>query len=166
MSGRSYSWVLDEPTTPPGPGPSTGPVPSRGIPAVRQGTIVGGDLFCVDDIDAALTWETDPRVLIEQSVLRRLTTPRGGLFYSRDYGLNVRAWLNAGFTPAMVSGLSSAIKNECEKDDRVESATVRLSFNAQSMRMRIKIELQTGLGPFPLTLDVSDVSVQVLRGEV
>lgn len=96
------------------------------------------------------------------AIVRRLTTPRGGLFYDPDYGLDVRSYLNAGFTQAGVEALRASIVAEVEKDPRVDSCGAEMVFNFATGRMSITLTVLTADGPFDLVLAATNVTVELL----
>ncbi len=55
------------------------------------------DVSTFPDLDSSFTLITGRRVIAE-AILRRLLTPRGGLAYDPDFGLDVRGWLNEDCT--------------------------------------------------------------------
>ena len=61
-----------------------------------------------NDIDAGGAYVSGVAALT-QALLRRLTTPRGGLFYDPNYGTDIRAWVGETTTPDRVSTLQQQI---------------------------------------------------------
>ena len=104
---------------------------------------------------------TGPRVLAE-AIARRLSTPRGGLFYDPTYGLDVRAWLNESLTPQRLFALRHAVEAEVEKDERVLSCSADLTFIAATKSLRLTLSIQTQDGPFALVLGVISLTVSIL----
>jgi phage baseplate assembly protein W len=113
------------------------------------------------DLDPTFTVITGPRVVAE-AVARRLETPRGRLPEDPNYGYDLRILLNGSFTAADLARHESAIAAEAEKDPRVERADATLSLGADR-RLVARVVLHTAEGPFALVLDVSQVSVALLR---
>lgn len=151
MSGTTYSWLLDEVST---------PVTYPGVTDT-----VDLDLFCIDDLDPALTLVSDQKVLVGQRIARRLGTPRGSLIYDEDYGFDIRGRVNADMTNAEVQGLAANIQAECLKEEGVLSAKVSVRYSASTQILNVKVQLGSIFGEFPLTLSVSDVTLNVLHGE-
>lgn len=158
MSGATYEWLLDETT------PDSGSSPGTGITTTAAG-IIGVDISCVADLDPALTLISDQRVLLAQRIARRLGTPRGGLVYDEDYGLDLRGQLNAAMTADEVLALSANIRAECLKEEAVLTVKVAVGYSANTQAMRVRIQLGSVFGTFPLTLSVSEVTVALLHGE-
>lgn len=132
---------------------------------------LGSDISCVTDIDPMLT-SVDGREALGQAIARRLGTPRGGLFYDANYGTDLRSFLNAHVTAERVA---QAVEAEALKDERVRSASARITFvdagspgaTAETLgSMEIELTLVDAAGPFVLTLLVGSVTVALLRSEI
>lgn len=96
---------------------------------------------------------------IAQALLRRLITPRGTLPDDRDYGLDLRGYVNRGSTLNEIRDLESMTRGEVLKDDRVDDARVTVTLPSPLTRLRVAIQVtpvdpRTG-GPFSLTLAVT-----------
>lgn len=118
----------------------------------------------MEDIDADLT-PVLGRLGLAQSVGRRLISPTGSLFYDSDYGDDVRRYLNSP-SPATARKAGASAENEAEKDERVERADAAATLAGDDLS--IDVRLVDGEGPFELTLNVSDLTVELLTepGEV
>ncbi len=81
----------------------------------------GSDFAGTEDLDFGLTFlEGDQEPLaLSQAVARRFLTPRGGLFYAADYGLDIRLFLVDTIPLTMAQGLIAA---EARKDERIVKA--------------------------------------------
>lgn len=124
----------------------------------------GTDISCVDDIDPMFGLVSGETALA-QAILRRLSTPRGGLLDDPDYGYDVRALLCDEVTSTRRIAAKAAIANEVEKDERVLMCSADLVFNHQASRLRIRLAVTTARGPFRLTLDADRVTVELLEVE-
>lgn len=127
--------------------------------------VIGLDFACDSDVDEFLSLTYDDKEVVGQAIYRRLITPRGALFEAPDYGVDLRSMMNAGFTQATAGLIQQVVKDEVEKDERVNFADVRVTGNGQTMTMNVAITLDTIYGVVPLYLTVSDVTVELLRGE-
>jgi phage baseplate assembly protein W len=88
---------------------------------------LGSDFSGIDDVDYALTFlegELPERLAFVQAIQRRLSTPRGALWYDESYGLDVRTFLSDNISPAVAQG---AIAAEIRKDERVANAEVSVT---------------------------------------
>jgi hypothetical protein len=127
---------------------------------------VGIDIDCVTDIDPQLSLAYGIRNL-GNALLRRLITPRGSLLYDPDYGLDLRAYLNAGLSDGEVTGLAGAVALELEKDERVASAEASMTFIRQAGALRIRCKVDTvDLGSMTMLLQIGQVTATVLDTSV
>jgi len=118
----------------------------------------GIDFVGISDITPTLATVTGRDALIE-AIGRRLTTSL--LFYSTTYGHDLRQYLNAA--APRVGQLEAEIVDQCLEDDRLESASVDIELREDGS-LRVDLYLTDDAGPFPLTLTVDDVTVEILRG--
>lgn len=153
------------PFTVPAP-PSTPTLPptrarSR-APGPGPGTDFGIDVSCVADIDPTFALVSGRRALA-QALARRLSTPRGGLFYDGTYGYDLRSQLNAAVDDfGGTFAIAAAVEAEVEKDERVLAATAEVTFDASTERLRVAIAIMAADGPFALVLGVDAVTVEIL----
>lgn len=124
---------------------------------------VGTDISTAGGLDPYFRPISGRRVVAE-AVVRRLSTPRGGLHYAPDYGLDLREFLNEGFTPRQLFTLKSSIEAEVEKDPRIQSCTATLD-TPSTDRLRIRLSITDAEGPFRLVLSVDQLTVDLLRVE-
>ncbi|HSS39713.1 MAG TPA: GPW/gp25 family protein [Polyangia bacterium] len=87
---------------------------------------LGTDITLVSDLAPVWGVSAGTDNLIN-AILRRLTTPRGRLFYDPDYGYDVVSQLNASLGPTDMARIQAAITAELRKDPRIQSMTVTLS---------------------------------------
>jgi phage baseplate assembly protein W len=120
----------------------------------------GHDLFCITDLDAGML-EVDGRRCLAQAIARRLITPRGGLIDDPNYGYDLTVFLNGDFDQATLARMNGQIVAECLKDERVVSAYAQVVVSGNVLI--VTLSLTDGLGPFPLVLSVSNVSVSILN---
>lgn len=113
------------------------------------------------DIDASGVLASGIMVLA-QSLTMAQTTPQASLLGDQSQCFDVRGWISAGMTQGQISGLGIVVKNQLLKDQRVTSATITPSFNYSTSTLTLIEQIQSTLGPFTLTLNVSQVSVQML----
>jgi hypothetical protein len=147
--------------TPPPTVPPTYAAPLLQAKIPDAGLDFGVDAACVEDVDSTFTLASGLQN-VGMAQARRFITPRGGLFYDPDYGLDLREFLNAGVTDAQIANLPDDIRAEAEKDERIAKATVDLLFDRAAETMRITIVNQTAAGPFTLVMGISSVTVEIL----
>jgi hypothetical protein len=97
------------------------------------------------------------------NLCRRLQTPRGSLSWDPDCGWDVRALFRGSFTVAEINAAEAAISAECEKDERVDSATASLTYIPQAQTLVISIQITGADGPFVLVLSVDAFTVSILK---
>jgi len=142
---------------------TSGAVPIPPVVTLDDGAF-GVDLDCVTDISPQGSLARGIRNLAN-ALLRRLITPRGGLFYDPDYGFDLRDYLSAGLTDAELQALSATVALELEKDERVKSALVTQLFIAAERRLQIRCIVTTQdptAAPFALVLAIGAVTSEIL----
>lgn len=123
----------------------------------------GADIGAVPDLDPMLPTVTG-RAVLREALVRRLSTPRGALFYEPDYGYDLRALLSEGITGSDLFAIAHAVGAEVRKDERVLGASVVPRLSADGSRLALTLWITDAAGPFELVLVVSAVTVEVLRG--
>ncbi len=122
-------------------------------------TDFGTDLSLVDDLEPTMR-EVSGTELLGQALFRRLTTPRGMLLDDPDYGTDVREFVSWGALPTKLAAIPALVRAELLKDERVEAATVSTAVAGGAVRLNISID--TGDGPFPLVVDVTQAGAVLL----
>lgn len=126
---------------------------------------LGSDFDGVEDLDEFLTFlsgDESEIVAYMQAIARRYSTPRFGLFYDANYGLDLRMFLADTFPRETVQGL---IEAEARKDPRTKDASAAITDAPDGgWLVEIKLTTQTA-GAGTLTLAVSSVSVDILSAE-
>jgi len=120
-------------------------------------TDYGQDFTCIEDVDARLSVTSGP-LLVAQAVVRRLETPRGGLWYSPNYGTDLRQFINGHAT---VFRVARAIEQEALKDERVESAKAVVTIT-NNRRIDATLTLELADGPFRLVVAVDELTVELI----
>ncbi len=122
----------------------------------------GRDLACLQDLSPTME-EIEGDAVLEQDLVHRIETPRGGLVDDADYGKDAAGLLSEGLMPGELAALPRQFEAEFRKDDRVESVTSETTRvdarDGVSLRSRFRIE--TAAGPFRFTTDVSAAGVLV-----
>jgi phage baseplate assembly protein W len=126
-------------------------------------TDYGKDVAALPDLDERFVLRSGNTVLVE-SIARRYTTRRGGLFYDQNYGLDLRDFLNEAFTPKAELEIRAQIAAEAIKDRRVRRAQATVAFNRLTKTMQVTIRIQPLDGPtFDMVLAVTAVTVALLK---
>jgi hypothetical protein len=123
---------------------------------------LGTDLYCVDDWDEMFPLVSERTCLI-QAIARRFITTRGSLVEDLDYGFDLRSWLGESVGNLEFFQLQSGVEAECYKDERIESASAKLTFTPSANRIVIELRLTDGDGPFTLVVAIDEVSVEFLE---
>ena len=124
-------------------------------------TDFGSDLSCVMDLDPRCPVVTGRRLLAE-AVARRWITPRGGLIDDPNYGTDVTAYINDDIKPSDLASLQSAMSQEAQKDERVNSCDVSIEIPPAGIgKYTITALLHDNDGPFQLVVSVDTVSKNV-----
>ena len=94
---------------------------------------------------------------------RRLQTVRGSLPWDLNCGWDVRALFRGSLSAGEFAAAKSAIAAECEKDQRVDSANVDITYVPRAQTILITITVTGADGPFDLILSVDNLTVTLLR---
>lgn len=124
-------------------------------------TDFGTDVNLVSDLAGVWGLATSSTNLVN-ALLRRLTTPRAGLFYDPDYGFDLLSQLNSALTDSDLETMRGGVTDELRKDPRVLSATVSIRFTVATMTLQVSMSIATAEGPFDLVLAASGVTVELL----
>jgi hypothetical protein len=116
----------------------------------------GTDFHSFPDFDFNLSTISGPPLVVEAS-MNRLRTARGGLWYDRDYGTDVRQFVNSSASP---KSIARAVETEVEKDERVASASATVTREGQNILIVLRIT--TASGAFTLTIAVSALTVDLI----
>lgn len=122
---------------------------------------LGVGIACINSVGPRFTLATE-RQCLAQSLARRLITPRGSMPWAPNDGTDMRDFLNRANTPANRFAAGRAAKDECEKDERVQSATVTAKFNFAASQLELTVAILTASGPFQLVLGVDALTIDIL----
>lgn len=125
----------------------------------------GSDISCDSDVDPDVV-EVDPftTLALAQAIVRRLDTPRGSLPDDKNYGIDVRSYVNRGVTAAEIQQLAGQISNELRKDDRIDTLTVTVRPSSTGTTLRIELAVRpvdSRIGGFTLTLSASSAAILI-----
>lgn len=122
---------------------------------------LGVGIACVSSVGPRFTLATEMQCLA-QSLARRLITPRNSMSWAPNDGTDMRDFLNKANTSQGRFDAQRAAKDECEKDERVQSASVSSVFNFALSTLTLTIAILTALGPFTLVLAVTALTVAII----
>jgi phage baseplate assembly protein W len=124
----------------------------------------GKGISCVPDLGDFFVLKSG-HALLGEALARRLSTPRGTLFYAPEYGRDVRIYLSETLTGDALARIAAEVEAEVERDERVTKASATVTAPTLE-QLQIALSLETGEGPFTLVLAVSAVTVEILRAGV
>ncbi len=116
---------------------------------------------CVDDLVMPSTMASGFRVVAE-AIARRWQTPRGALINDPNYGFDLSDFVNDDLSKAELSRIAHQAGAEAEKDERVLSCEVTVTFLTGG-NLSVVGKVETAAGPFSLVVGVSQVSVSLLQ---
>ena len=124
----------------------------------------GVDLSCVTDCTPMLA-EVDPFsfVAVGEALLRRLITVRGSVDDDKDYGLDLRSYLNRGVSESELRKLAGRVEGECRKDDRVVAVEATVAVEGRrTLRVSLVVTPEVAYGQtFNLVFSVTDSQVLI-----
>ena len=127
-------------------------------------TDYGTDFSCTSDLETTLSTVSGPMVVVE-AVVRRWSTPTGGLIGDPNYGFDLSAYCNADVSPRDIAQLTTSLNAEAEKDERVLECTSTAALGTGDiLTVTANLTLLDG-EEFTLVLAVSSVTVELLRVE-
>lgn len=106
------------------------------------------------------------RDVLAQSLIRRQTTPRGSVITSPNDCIDIRSYLSKGVTIAQLQALSSTIRSELLRDQRVNAVQVTITYDGATGKTTIQESIVSSYGPFLLTLLLTASTVDfVIAGQ-
>lgn len=121
----------------------------------------GSAWSCVEDLTMPSVMVTGFRVVAE-AIVRRWTTPRGGLVDDPEYGYDLTDYIGDDLNPSDVAQVASFAAAEARKDERVQFAKVSITMSLAGA-MSVTASILTASGPFLLVLSIDQVSVSILQ---
>lgn len=115
---------------------------------------------CITDVTMPAVMVSGFRVIAE-AIVRRWSTPNGGLVDDPNYGTDLTDAVSDDMTITDISQLAQQAGAEAEKDERVLSADVTITLNAGTLLIVGNID--TAKGPFQLVASVNTVTVALLQ---
>lgn len=126
-------------------------------------TDYGLDVSTFPDLDPTFALISGNRVLAEV-VLRRWSTPSGMFSYDLTAGIDIMLYLNRDIDSKRSNDLRRALQIEAEKDERIFSCAVTLSFDFAHNTLTISAAITPMDGAtFALVCSVQNLTIQLLR---
>jgi hypothetical protein len=124
--------------------------------------IYGADVSTFPDLDVRGIQINGPRAVAE-CLLRRLMTKNASIGYDTDAGYDLRDLLNEDLSDRELRRHALRASAECEKDERILSATVTLSLDRSTHRLTVRITGElVDLKTFDLTASITSISSELL----
>lgn len=100
---------------------------------------------------------------LAQSLLRRLQTPQGALWWAPNYGLDVRQFIADGISDGGYE-LSALMEGELERDERVDTADVAVTHLTRSS-ITLEARITTAAGPYLLVVGADQAGLRLTTVE-
>jgi hypothetical protein len=117
---------------------------------------LASDFAGVLDVDWALS-TADGFTALGQQILRRLTTPLGGLENDPTYGFDIRDLVGATLSASVIE---QRVLEQVQAEEEVQRCAVRVTQNADSIVIEIRVQAISGTGL--LTLNQGALTMQAL----
>lgn len=101
------------------------------------------------------------QVVIE-AILRRWSTPAGGLIDDPNYGYSLVDLVSDDLTPTDIQHAQQQLAAEATKDERVRKMVVKLVLAPATGMLTVTANGETAAGPFKFVLEVSAVTTRLL----
>ena len=113
------------------------------------------------DLDPALSTQSDRRALAD-AIVRRLTTPRGGLPDHPQYGFDVSSLIGRTLER---NRIAQRVLAQVRAEEEVQEAALNLTQSPDGTIITLELRVVDGAGPFPLAVSVSDLEVSAIIPE-
>lgn len=122
----------------------------------------GSDLSGVTDIDPTGRSVTG-NMLVAEAVARRWSTPAGALIGDPNYGYDLNEKINEDMSDRDIAAMNAELEAQALLDERVATCTVSSTL-ADDGVLTVIGKLETALGPFTMTVSVSEAAGVILQG--
>jgi phage baseplate assembly protein W len=120
-------------------------------------------MTCVDDLSIVPKQVTGSRRVAE-SIVRRLSTPRGEYLRHKNYGIDVLDRIQDTTSRAELQRARSEIIAEVLKDRRVSRAEVSLAYDINSKTTSISVRAFGSSGLVTVNFDASAAGLKITLG--
>jgi hypothetical protein len=120
---------------------------------------------CTTELTSPSIMVTGFRIIAE-AIIRRWSTPRGGLLEDPSYGYDLTDAIGDDIGPADLARMSQGAAEEAQKDERVRNCYVTMGVLASGDGtgiLSVQARVETSAGPFALVAAVSQVTVTLLQ---
>lgn len=128
-------------------------------------TDFGTDLSCDGNDITGNDAMVSGNLIVAQSLVRRIVTPRGGVIDDPDYGYDVTAQIDSIGDQRSLARTLAMMDAEFRKDERVAYAQTigTLTGPLSGQTLRTTTTIQTAQGTFTMTLAISNVTATTLK---
>lgn len=123
---------------------------------------LGTDIGGATELDFALT-TVSGRTSLAHRLIRRLTTPRGGLWYAPNYGYDLSELVGSTVPPSVVE---QRVVEQMLAEEEVADARATATFTASTGALTVEIQVVDADGPFELVLTSSELTFSALMDGV
>lgn len=121
----------------------------------------GSDVSTFPGLDPDFVLRTGTSVL-GQVVARIYMTPQGSDRWHRDWGRDLRRYLNEPMTTEKLAQLQSEAEEGAELDERILEASATATFNEPASTVLLSVRVTTNVGPFLFTFSLDEAGVALL----
>lgn len=122
---------------------------------------LGTDFAGGTDLDPAMREQSGERALAD-AIVRRLTTPRGGLPDFPQYGFDVTTLIGRSLPSNQIAQL---VLEQVRLEEEVLEASLDLVTSDDGSTITMNLKIESGDGPFDLTVSVSALEVTAIIPE-
>lgn len=119
---------------------------------------LGTDFAGWSDVDPSLGYQSDSRALAD-AILRRLTTPRGGLPDFPGYGFDVSSLIGRALEP---NSISQRVLEQVRAEEEVLDAALDIETSADGTGIILSLRVVSSDGPFTLTVPIEDLDASAI----
>lgn len=114
---------------------------------------LGIDIAGVEDVDLFLSFG-DPKRCAAEAVMRSLTHAPGRLWWAPDSGHDLKQHLHGFAEPERIA---TSVQSQCERDERVQSASVTAALFGDELRITIDLVLEQDASKVTLTVTINSL---------
>ncbi len=122
---------------------------------------LGTDFAGGNDLDPSMSLQSGRRALGD-AIVRRLTTPRGGLPDSPQYGFDVTSLIGRNIEPNLVA---QRVLEQVRAEEEVEEAALDIEQSDDGSTLTLRIKVEDGEGAFELTVPVDELDATAIIPE-
>lgn len=101
------------------------------------------------------------RTALAQGLVRRFVTPRGTHPKDKNFGFDIRSWVNKAATARKILEIETFIEGEASKEERIQDVAASVQLDREMLV--IELGITDAEGPFKLVLAATGVTVEILR---